>query len=169
MAKLAALAPMLLTPKERAFLLGARGKLRDVAGALPAFDAVLLEGAERRIAGLAARGEPGPMDGLAGPPEDYLRRLAAKGVSPSALDEYALCPFRFFAKKILDLEDPDEKTNVASAHPLRAASLRETLLLWVARVFRPEATAGPASMSRDECEALKALGYLSGDQACPER
>jgi len=66
--------------------------------------------------------------------------------------------------------DPEERQDVAAQHPLRAAYLRETLLEWVGSVFRPgaDATAGPDSMSRDECEALKALGYLSGDQACPE-
>jgi arylsulfatase A-like enzyme len=66
--------------------------------------------------------------------------------------------------------DPEERQDVAAQYPLRAAYLRETLLQWVSSVFRPgaDATAGPESMSRDECEALKALGYLSGDQACPE-
>ena len=66
--------------------------------------------------------------------------------------------------------DPEEQQDVAAEQPLRAAYLRETLLEWVSRVFRPgtEAATGPDSMSRDECEALKALGYLSGDQACPQ-
>jgi arylsulfatase A-like enzyme len=67
-------------------------------------------------------------------------------------------------------DDPGETRNVAKERPLRAAYLRQTLLLWVARVFQPEggAAAGPAAMSRDECEALKALGYLAEDQPCPE-
>jgi arylsulfatase A-like enzyme len=66
--------------------------------------------------------------------------------------------------------DPGETRDVGAEHPLRAAYLRETLLQWVSRVFRPgsEASAGPESMSRDECEALKALGYLAADQPCPE-
>jgi arylsulfatase A-like enzyme len=66
-------------------------------------------------------------------------------------------------------DDPEETRDVAADRPLRAAYLRETLLMWVAHVFQPEAsaTAGPASMSRDECEALKALGYLADDQPCP--
>lgn len=65
--------------------------------------------------------------------------------------------------------DPDETRDVAARHPVRAAYLRETLLQWVGSVFRPgaDANAGPESMTRDECEALKALGYLTGDQACP--
>jgi arylsulfatase A-like enzyme len=67
--------------------------------------------------------------------------------------------------------DPGETRDVAAEHPLRTAYLRETLLQWVGSVFRPggAATAGPESMSQDECEALKALGYLAADQPCPER
>ena len=63
-----------------------------------------------------------------------------------------------------------EMRDVDAEHPILTAYLRETLLQWVSSVFRPgaDATAGPESMSRDECEALKALGYLSADQACPE-
>ena len=75
------------------------------------------------------------------------------------------------SEELFDTEaDPGEMQDVAAQHPLRAAYLRETLLEWVGSVFRPgaDATAGPDSMSRDECEALKVLGYLSGDQACPE-
>ena len=66
--------------------------------------------------------------------------------------------------------DPGETQDVSAQRPLRAAYLRETLLQWVGNAFRPgaDASAGPTSMSRDECEALKALGYLVGDQACPE-
>jgi arylsulfatase A-like enzyme len=66
--------------------------------------------------------------------------------------------------------DPGEMRDVAAEHPILTAYLRETLLQWVGSVFRPggAATAGPESMARDECEALKALGYLSNDQACPE-
>ncbi len=66
--------------------------------------------------------------------------------------------------------DPEEMEDASAQHSLRAAYLRQTLLQWVSSVFRPGAdpTAGPESMSREECEALKALGYLSGDQACPE-
>jgi arylsulfatase A-like enzyme len=73
------------------------------------------------------------------------------------------------AEELFDTRsDPDEQSDVAGAHPLRTAWFRQTLLHWVSSVFRPGA-AGTAevSMSRDECEALKALGYLSGDVECP--
>jgi hypothetical protein len=74
-------------------------------------------------------------------------------------------------EELFDTEvDPDEMRDVAGQHPLRAAYLRETLLEWVASVYRAaaEASAGPALMDRNECEALKALGYVPEDQACPE-
>ena len=75
------------------------------------------------------------------------------------------------SEELFDTEaDPEERQDVAAQHPLQGAYWRQTLLQWVSSIFRPGAdpTAGPGSMSRDECEALKALGYLSGDQACPE-
>jgi len=64
--------------------------------------------------------------------------------------------------------DPGEQVDVAAAHPLRREYCRQTLLHWVSIVFRPGSGSEELSMSRDECEALKALGYLSGDHECPE-
>jgi arylsulfatase A-like enzyme len=66
--------------------------------------------------------------------------------------------------------DPDETQDIAPRHPLRAAYYREALLHWASTVFRPGTgePAAPATMSRDQCEALKALGYVGADQTCPE-
>jgi arylsulfatase A-like enzyme len=67
-------------------------------------------------------------------------------------------------------KDPGETRNVASRHPLRSAWFRETLHQWMRTVFRPgvaEAGAPPA-MSREQCENLKALGYIPADETCPE-
>jgi arylsulfatase A-like enzyme len=63
--------------------------------------------------------------------------------------------------------DPDEDTDVAGVYPLRRAYFRQALLHWASSVFRPGAGSEEVSMSGDECEALKALGYLSGDHECP--
>jgi hypothetical protein len=73
------------------------------------------------------------------------------------------------AEELFDtVADPEEQVDVAAVHPLRRAYFRQSLLHWVSRVFRPGAGSEEVSMSRDECEALKALGYLSGDHECPE-
>jgi arylsulfatase A-like enzyme len=66
--------------------------------------------------------------------------------------------------------DPDEMQDVAPQHSLRAAYYRETLLHWASTVFGPGAGEpdAPVTMSRDQCEALKALGYLGPGHTCPE-
>ena len=64
--------------------------------------------------------------------------------------------------------DPMETRDLATSEPLRAAYLRETLEATLRTAFRP-ARSGvelEAEMTREQCEALKALGYLSGGHAC---
>lgn len=60
------------------------------------------------LAGFNAWGPAGALDGLVGAPSEYLRRVRAHGLSPSALDELAECPFRFFASRVLGLAEADE-------------------------------------------------------------
>ncbi|MGH7233131.1 MAG: PD-(D/E)XK nuclease family protein, partial [Nitrospiraceae bacterium] len=43
-------------------------------------------------------------DGLTDPLDSYWRRLAARGVSPTPLEQYARCPFQYFAAQVLRLE-----------------------------------------------------------------
>jgi hypothetical protein len=64
--------------------------------------------------------------------------------------------------------DPGEKQDVAASHPLRISWFRETLHQWMRTVFRPGAAAGPPPiMSREQCEDLKALGYVAAGHTCP--
>ncbi|HEX2228876.1 MAG TPA: PD-(D/E)XK nuclease family protein, partial [Candidatus Binatia bacterium] len=57
-------------------------------------------------------------DGMIGPsPEDW-RRLSQRGISPTALETYATCPFQFFAQHVLRLERldlPEESTGPGAA------------------------------------------------------
>jgi ATP-dependent helicase/nuclease subunit B len=46
----------------------------------------------------------GGHDGVVGPLADYWSRVIAEGVSPTALEAYARCPFQFFARNLLGLE-----------------------------------------------------------------
>lgn len=55
----------------------------------------------------------GEFDGMVGPVERFLERRQARGYSPTALETLATCPFRFFAAKVLaleEIEDPSEST-----------------------------------------------------------
>jgi arylsulfatase len=69
-------------------------------------------------------------------------------------------------------QDPGETRDVARRAPLRTAWFRETLHQWMRTVFRPgseSAEAAPPVMSHDQCEDLKALGYVPADQPCPAK
>lgn len=56
-------------------------------------------------------------DGMVGPLPEYWRRFAQRGISPTALETYATCPFQFFARHVLRLErlDLPEQSNGPSA------------------------------------------------------
>ncbi|MGH9891691.1 MAG: PD-(D/E)XK nuclease family protein, partial [bacterium] len=43
-------------------------------------------------------------DGAVGPVADYWKRVVEEGLSPTALEVYARCPFQFFARNLLGLE-----------------------------------------------------------------
>ncbi len=65
--------------------------------------------------------------------------------------------------------DPGETEDQAEEYPLRTAYFRETLQLWMRSAFEPgEGSTAAAVMTREECEALKALGYVEAGQTCPE-
>lgn len=71
-----------------------------------------------RLRELNRRGEPGRMDGIIGPPKDYLAKLRVRGLSPSALETFARCPFQFFASRVLglgEIEEPSERGEIAPA------------------------------------------------------
>jgi ATP-dependent helicase/nuclease subunit B len=43
-------------------------------------------------------------DGAVGPLDDYWKHFSGRGLSPTALESYARCPFQFFARYVLGLE-----------------------------------------------------------------
>jgi arylsulfatase A-like enzyme len=67
--------------------------------------------------------------------------------------------------------DPGEKTDVAGAQPIAAAFHRQALQATIADLSRrPSTTAAEqAEMSREQCDNLKALGYLSSGVDCATR
>jgi hypothetical protein len=62
-----------------------------------------------------------------------------------------------------------ETVDVSAQEPLVTAYLRETLDDTLRTVFRPARSGGEreAQMTREQCEALKALGYLGVGHVCP--
>jgi arylsulfatase A-like enzyme len=72
------------------------------------------------------------------------------------------------AESLYDLAaDRGETRDVRSAQPLRAAYYAQTLHHWTARVARQsDASVESMTMTREQCETLKALGYGDPNVDC---
>lgn len=57
----------------------------------------------------------------------------------------------------------------AGVSPVQKEALRQELLSWIASLKKKVVGGSSAPMTRDQCEMLKALGYLDGTTKCPER
>ncbi|GJL62012.1 MAG: ATP-dependent helicase/deoxyribonuclease subunit B [Nitrospirales bacterium] len=54
---------------------------------------------------------PGVHDGMVGPIDAHWQHVTNRGVSPSSLEHYAQCPFRYYASHLIRMNDrPDYKT-----------------------------------------------------------
>ncbi len=66
--------------------------------------------------------------------------------------------------------DPGERANLAAQQPVRAAFYRQTLHHWIATLGKSAGRGGEqATLTREQCENLKALGYLDPKAPCPEQ
>jgi arylsulfatase len=73
-------------------------------------------------------------------------------------------------EELYDLaQDPGETRSLVSTDPLRAAWSRQELHHWIASAARAatSGTAAPGTMTKEQCENLRALGYLGSDVKCP--
>jgi ATP-dependent helicase/nuclease subunit B len=77
-------------------------------------------------------GALGSYDGLTGPVERHWSALAAMGLAPTPLEQYARCPFQYFSEQVLDLEPVREQPD--SEVPPRA--LGELCHLVLSRCYR---------------------------------
>jgi arylsulfatase A-like enzyme len=68
-------------------------------------------------------------------------------------------------ERLFDLDaDPGETRDLGPAEPLRAAYYRQALHAWTLRLARRgPAGAEPAELSPQQCENLRALGYVQGE------
>jgi len=95
--------PALLTRTEWALYRAGEGK--DVAAFLAATgkEADLFRHSLASLRDIEGE-EAGPYDGFVGPLEEAWTRLAAKGIAPTPLEQYARCPFQYFSNQVLRLE-----------------------------------------------------------------
>lgn len=109
--------PELLTPREASLLAVLQGGAPDPAlGAADARTAPLPEELGR-VAALNDRGAPSGHDGLTRPIMAELEKLKESGLSPTAIDLYASCPFRFFAARVLNLGEREEASGRGELTP----------------------------------------------------
>jgi arylsulfatase A-like enzyme len=69
-------------------------------------------------------------------------------------------------------QDPGETVDLSGREPLRTAYFRETLHEWTRSMFKPGRShpeAAPPTMTPEQCENLKSLGYLGADTRCEGR
>jgi ATP-dependent helicase/nuclease subunit B len=98
--RLAEAALELLTPREASLRTGQGEALGRAIG----WDVSLLVNALGFLGVIESRGAPTPYDGVVDSRE-YWQSLAGYGISPTALEKLAECPFRYFASRMLDLEE----------------------------------------------------------------
>jgi ATP-dependent helicase/nuclease subunit B len=81
----------------------------------------------------AIKGELSAFDGITGPVDDYRNRLLEKGLTPTAVEGYVQCPYRYFASRMLGLyvvKPPEEIFQPP------ALSLGELVHFMLARLMR---------------------------------
>ena len=70
----------------------------------------------------------GVYDGITGPIEAVWHRMTSSGVSPTSLQEYAICPFRYFAKQILNLRPLTLPETIDQVGPAELGTLAHSIL-----------------------------------------
>jgi RecB family exonuclease len=60
--------------------------------------------------------------------DNYWTRFSARGLSPTALETYARCPFQFFARHVLGLEPLDRPEEILGPSPAEFGELGHEIL-----------------------------------------
>jgi ATP-dependent helicase/nuclease subunit B len=89
-----------------------------------------------------------PYDGLVGPGLAHWRGLEQHGVSPTALEAYAQCPFRYFAEKVLRFEPLETPESVSELEAKARGNLCHVILrVFYERLFKSGIAPGEAASS----------------------
>lgn len=113
----------LLTPREASLRTGQGEALGRALG----WDVSMLVQAGAFLRQIERRGELTKFDGVVDT-RTYWPSVASFGISPTALERLAECPFRFFAHGMLDLEDLDEPEEEATVLPLEVGDIYHDVL-----------------------------------------
>lgn len=99
---------MPLTPREASVLEHLRGRTARPLAERRGWPVARLDRAAEFLRVVGKFGPPTKYDGRLGEMDRYFRALAEHGISPTALERLAVCPFQYFARQVLDLEPLDE-------------------------------------------------------------
>jgi len=159
--KLLEWAPELLTPKEasvRALLSGPRAEGRGEAAARAfGWDADAFAASMQFLRALEDDRVAGPRDGVVGRIDEWWTPTAARGLSPTALERFAQCPFLYFSGKVLGLEELDEPEWELEFTPMETGSLYHAFL---ERFYRSLA-GRPLPASLDEARGAFDAGFAA--------
>ena len=67
-------------------------------------------------------------DGVVGKLDSYWKHLSERGVAPTALETYARCPFQFFARHVLGLQQLDRPEEILGPSPAEYGELGHEIL-----------------------------------------
>jgi len=67
-------------------------------------------------------------DGMVGKFDNFWQRFSERGLSPTALETYARCPFQFFARHVLGLEPLDRPEEILGPSPAEFGELGHEIL-----------------------------------------
>ena len=154
-----------LSPKEAAALAVRGGRSGRALLEPLGLDGGLLDDCRARLPELSRPGEPGPMDGIVGPPVEWLKRSRARGLSPTALEQFVSCPFQFFASRLLGLGEPEEPSERGELSPRSRGELAHKALerfhraLAAKHFFRGPTGAWEPALESAMAEALDATGW----------
>ncbi|MGH7164953.1 MAG: PD-(D/E)XK nuclease family protein, partial [Nitrospiraceae bacterium] len=113
----------------------------------------------------------GPYDGLVGRLDRYWEALAARGLAPTPLEQYARCPFQYFSAQVLRLEPvrqetmdelPAQALGEMCHAVLRSCYQRLVATGWPQRELQPAAVHGHVKAAAEETFTTFAAGHGTG-------
>lgn len=141
----------LLTPREASLRTGQGEALGRALG----WDVSMLVQAGAFLRQIERRGELTPFDGVVDT-RSYWPSVAGFGISPTALERLAECPFRFFAHGMLDLEELEEPEGESSLLPLEVGDIYHDIL---EQYYRHGDLARQIAEGLKRFEALRSIRY----------
>ena len=92
------------------------------------WDAALLSGCTDRLKLITSAKELSSIDGVVESPTSFLHELNKRGLSPSALESFSSCPFKFFSEKLLGLKSMEEPSASGELLPWVQGQLYHSIL-----------------------------------------